>query len=104
MIQNFFTLKLQRHSDHHANSYKPYQCLLSLKESPELAGGYAGIIFMVLVPPVWFAMTNHAAVEVNNGLVPSIQGKAKSKKVYYLWFVFQVTIITALLPFGKFRN
>jgi alkane 1-monooxygenase len=33
-VQNSILLKLQRHSDHHANAYKPYQALATYDESP----------------------------------------------------------------------
>lgn len=33
-ITNALQFKLQRHSDHHENAYKPYQGLCSYEESP----------------------------------------------------------------------
>ena len=44
---------LQRHSDHHANPTRRYQALRDYKESPVLPTGYAGMIILALVPPVW---------------------------------------------------
>ena len=35
-ISNIIMFKLQRHSDHHENSFKEYQMLNSYKESPHL--------------------------------------------------------------------
>jgi len=57
-VTNYFLFKLQRHSDHHLNSYKPYQTLLTMEESPMLASGYALSILMVFVPRVWFSVMN----------------------------------------------
>jgi len=37
---NYLIFKLQRHSDHHANAYKPYQILNTYADSPTLLGGY----------------------------------------------------------------
>ena len=51
-VQNAVLLKLQRHSDHHENSFKPYQCLLSLKESPTLPAGYLVCIPSAMIPPL----------------------------------------------------
>jgi alkane 1-monooxygenase len=51
---NYILFKLQRHSDHHENAMKPYQTLLSLKESPQLPHGYSLMILMAFVPSVWF--------------------------------------------------
>jgi alkane 1-monooxygenase len=44
---------LQRHSDHHANPTRRYQTLRDFEESPVLPTGYAGMIVLALVPPVW---------------------------------------------------
>jgi len=44
---------LQRHSDHHANPVRRYQTLRDYKESPVLPTGYAGMILLAVVPPVW---------------------------------------------------
>ena len=51
---NYILFKLQRHSDHHENSLKPYQTLLSLEDSPNLPHGYSVMILMSLFPTVWF--------------------------------------------------
>ena len=44
---------LQRHSDHHANPTRRYQALRDFEESPVLPTGYAGMIVLAIVPPVW---------------------------------------------------
>lgn len=51
---NYIMFKLQRHSDHHENSLKPYQTLLSLEDSPNLPHGYSIMVLMSMFPPVWF--------------------------------------------------
>ena len=99
-LQNTIFLKLQRHSDHHANSYKPYQCLLSLEESPNLPGGYLGCIPAAMVPPLWYYMINPIAFEANAGKQPSPKAFAACKKVYSSWLVVQVLAFTLLLPIG----
>ena len=50
---NVFLYHLQRHSDHHANPTRRYQALRNFKESPVLPTGYAGMILLALVPPLW---------------------------------------------------
>ena len=42
-----------RHSDHHGNPLLRYQALRSLDESPQLPAGYASMIVLALVPPLW---------------------------------------------------
>jgi alkane 1-monooxygenase len=38
---NFLLFKVQRHSDHHAHSYKPYQTLDATVNAPTMIGGYS---------------------------------------------------------------
>jgi alkane 1-monooxygenase len=58
---NYILFKLQRHSDHHANSYKPYQILNSYADSPTLLGGYSVALITSFCPPVWFKAYNPLA-------------------------------------------
>lgn len=64
-FSNYLLFKLQRHSDHHENSLKPYQTLVSLEDSPHLPHGYTVCIFMSLVPSVWFKVMNPLVDEYN---------------------------------------
>ncbi|VXC40242.1 fatty acid desaturase [Nocardioides sp. AX2bis] len=50
---NVLLYHLQRHSDHHANPTRRYQTLRDFEESPVLPTGYAGMILIALVPPLW---------------------------------------------------
>ena len=50
---NVLLYHLQRHSDHHANPTRRYQTLRDFEESPVLPTGYAGMIVLAAVPPVW---------------------------------------------------
>jgi alkane 1-monooxygenase len=50
---NVLLYHLQRHSDHHANPTRRYQTLRDFEESPVLPTGYAGMIVLALVPPIW---------------------------------------------------
>ncbi len=50
---NVLLYHLQRHSDHHANPTRRYQALRDHEESPVLPTGYAGMIVLALVPPLW---------------------------------------------------
>lgn len=68
VITNFMLFKLQRHSDHHANVYKPYQILESLPESPELPHGYSASIILATVPSQWYLIANPLAEAANKNL------------------------------------
>jgi len=57
-ITNLFLFKLQRHSDHHAYASRRYQILRTFENSPQMPTGYAGMITMALIPPLWFYVMN----------------------------------------------
>jgi alkane 1-monooxygenase len=50
---NVLLYHLQRHSDHHANPTRRYQALRDFPEAPVLPTGYAGMIVLTWLPPVW---------------------------------------------------
>jgi alkane 1-monooxygenase len=53
VASNVLLYHLQRHSDHHANPMRRYQALRHVDEAPQLPTGYAGMILLALVPPLW---------------------------------------------------
>lgn len=57
-LTNCYLIHLQRHADHHLNPMRPYAALQPRAESPKLPMGYAGMILMALVPPLWFRVMN----------------------------------------------
>jgi len=50
---NVLLYHLQRHSDHHANPTRRYQALQDDSQAPVLPTGYAGMILLALLPPLW---------------------------------------------------
>nr|WP_308426524.1 alkane 1-monooxygenase [Nocardia camponoti] len=56
LVTNIFLFHLQRHSDHHANPGRRYQTLRSSEESPQLPAGYATMLLLAAVPPLWRAV------------------------------------------------
>jgi alkane 1-monooxygenase len=52
-MTNYFLFNLQRHSDHHASPQRRYQLLRHFDQSPQLPNGYAGMVLLALVPPLW---------------------------------------------------
>ena len=57
-LTNSVLFHLQRHSDHHTHAGRPYQVLRHLEESPQLPSGYAGMVVLALIPPLWFKIMN----------------------------------------------
>jgi alkane 1-monooxygenase len=64
---NVLLYHLQRHSDHHANPTRRYQALRDYKEAPILPTGYAGMILLALVPPLWRVVMDHRVEEHFDG-------------------------------------
>ena len=58
LISNLVLFQLQRHSDHHAYASRPYQVLRHFDEAPQLPFGYALMILISYVPPLWFRLMN----------------------------------------------
>jgi alkane 1-monooxygenase len=67
LATNMFLYELQRHSDHHANPTRRYQVLRHFDTSPQLPAGYARMIVLAVVPPVWHRVMDHRVVEHYHG-------------------------------------
>jgi len=52
-LSNHFLFNIQRHSDHHYNAGRRYQLLRHYDDVPQLPTGYAGMIVLALIPPLW---------------------------------------------------
>lgn len=63
---NYLLFKLQRHSDHHANPYKPYQILNTYADSPTLLGGYSLALITSIFPSIWFKAYNPLVEAANS--------------------------------------
>ena len=59
VVSNVLLYHLQRHSDHHANPTRRYQALRHVDEAPQLPTGYAGMIVIAAIPPLWRRVMDH---------------------------------------------
>ncbi|WP_111494778.1 alkane 1-monooxygenase [Marinobacter bohaiensis] len=57
-LTNVFLFHLQRHSDHHAYAKRRYQVLRHHNVAPQLPAGYATMVVLALVPPLWMRIMN----------------------------------------------
>ena len=53
LVTNLLLFQLQRHSDHHANPTRSYQALRHFDDVPQLPSGYAGMVPLAYIPPLW---------------------------------------------------
>ena len=63
-VSNLLLFQLQRHSDHHANASRSYQCLRSLDKLPELPTSYMGMYMLAYLPPLWFKVMDKRLLAV----------------------------------------
>ena len=67
MVTNLFLYHLQRHSDHHANPTRRYQTLRSMDGAPNLPSGYASLIGLTYLPPLWRKLMDHRVLAHYDG-------------------------------------
>lgn len=63
VASNVLLYHLQRHSDHHANPMRRYQALRHMDDAPQLPTGYAGMIVLATIPPLWRRVMDHRLLE-----------------------------------------
>ena len=57
-LTKFFLFGLPRHADHHASASRPYYALRHYPDAPQLPAGYAAMVLLSLLPPLWFRVMN----------------------------------------------
>jgi alkane 1-monooxygenase len=81
VASNVLLYHLQRHSDHHANPIRRYQALRHVEEAPQLPTGYAGMILLATIPPLWRRIMDHRVLAHYEGDVtraniqPHVRGR-----------------------------
>lgn len=58
-LTNWFLFHLQRHADHHHIASRPYYALRHIEDSPQLPAGYATMVLLATVPPLWHRVMDH---------------------------------------------
>jgi len=53
LVTNLLLYQLQRHSDHHANPSRSFQALRHFEDVPQLPSGYAGMVPLAYITPLW---------------------------------------------------
>jgi alkane 1-monooxygenase len=67
VVSNLLLFQLQRHSDHHAYPTRRYQVLRHHEDVPQLPTGYAGMIVLAVIPPLWRRVMDPRVVEFYGG-------------------------------------
>jgi alkane 1-monooxygenase len=81
VASNVLLYHLQRHSDHHANPTRRYQALRHVDEAPQLPTGYAGMIVLAWIPPVWRRVMDRRLLDHYGGDVTraNVQPRARRR-------------------------
>jgi alkane 1-monooxygenase len=82
VASNVLLYHLQRHSDHHANPTRRYQALRHVDEAPQLPTGYAGMIVLAWIPPLWRRVMDHRLLEHYGGDVTRANVNPRTRRRY----------------------
>ena len=52
-LSGYFLFNLTRHSHHHIQAQRHYQALAHEEASPQMPAGYAGMLVLAFLPPLW---------------------------------------------------
>ena len=100
-------IRIQRHSDHHAHSFRPYQILRRMDDAPSMAFEYLHSYFLASIPPLWFYIMNpkvEALEDIKNGRVnekktqwnnimpPNDEDQKRNRVGWFFIFLFQCTL------------
>ena len=100
-------IRIQRHSDHHAHSFRPYQILRRTDDAPYLAFEYLHTYFLAAIPPLWFYImnprvealddikngrTNEKQTQWNNIMPATAEDKKRMSVGWFFIFLFQCTL------------
>jgi alkane 1-monooxygenase len=77
---NVLLYHLQRHSDHHANPIRRYQALRHVDDAPQLPTGYAGMILLAVLPPLWRRVMDHRVLDHYHGQLQLTNLKPKLRR------------------------
>ncbi len=69
IVANVCLFHLQRHSDHHAHPLRRYQTLRHADEAPQLPSGYATMMLIAMIPPLWRRVMDWRVIEHYGGQV-----------------------------------
>lgn len=79
-VSNVLLFHLQRHSDHHANPTRRYQSLRHFDDVPQLPSGYAGMILLAYVPPLWRRVMDHRVLDFYDGDLDRVNVHPRSRR------------------------
>jgi alkane 1-monooxygenase len=64
-LSNAFLFNLERHADHHAHPERPFEALRATPAAVQLPMGYAGMVVLAWLPPLWRAVMHPRLAHVH---------------------------------------
>ena len=64
-LTSLYLFNLPRHADHHAQASRPWFALRHIDDSPQMPAGYATMLLLALVAPLWRAVMDPRVDAVN---------------------------------------
>lgn len=98
--------RIQRHSDHHAHVFRPYQILRRLKLAPEVPYTYVSMLWISLVPPLYFRVMNSRVKSINdakkgisnedqwNQVMPQSEKDKQTHRIVQIYFLIISIVFT----------
>lgn len=85
VASNIFLFNLQRHSDHHAYPMRRYQALRHQEDAPQLPTGYAAMVMLATIPPLWRRVMDRRVLQHYGGdislaaLTPRLEARSRTQ-------------------------
>jgi len=112
-LSGAISVRIQRHSDHHEHSFRPYQILRRLDEAPFMPFEYIHSYQLAAIPPVWFHVMNPRVEALDdlkhgrpnlknsqwNNIMPATDDDVSRKRVGWATIVL-LQIFLGYLTFG----
>jgi hypothetical protein len=113
-ISSPILFRIQRHSDHHAHSFRPYQILRRFDDAPYHPFEYMQSMYIVTIPPLWFYLIN-PRVDALRDLAKGVKGNKtcfdnysplteNDKKIKNVGFAFLIFLFFLFGYFTFFSN
>jgi len=80
LVGNLLLYQLQRHSDHHAHPSRRYQALRHFESAPQLPAGYATMITVAYLPPLWFGWMDRRVMAHYRGELGLVNVQASARR------------------------
>jgi len=82
IVANVCLFHLQRHSDHHAHPLRRYQTLRHADGAPQLPSGYATMMLIAMVPPLWRHIMDSRVIDHYGGQIQLAALSARHAEKY----------------------